>query len=255
MTTKAYKNLDFLTSREARTVRMLAEYLEPQTRFQRLGVHRAVIFWGSARIGPEKVCPPTGRAYYESARELAGRLAQWTTSRHKKEDRYFICTGAGPCIMEAANRGAYEVNPALSMGLNISIPFEQSSNEFINPDLNLEFHYFFLRKFWFVNLAQALVIFPGGYGTMDELFELLTLMQTGKKSRIPILLFGKSFWEKVVNFRFLAEEGLISKEDLELFFMTDDLDEAFTYLRGELERHEQIAAEAAATPTEGAGQG
>jgi uncharacterized protein (TIGR00730 family) len=233
---KAYKSPDFMLGPEARTVRMLAEYLEPQARFRRLGVNRAIIFWGSARLGPGQRCGPKGADYYAAARTLAGRLARWTTETHREGERYYLCTGGGPGIMEAVNRGAAEVNAALSMGLNISLPHEQSSNAYISDALNVEFHYFFLRKFWFVNLARALVIFPGGFGTMDELFELLTLIQCEKKSRIPVLLFGKSFWEKLINFPMFAEDGLISRTDLDMMYLTDDMDDAFDYLTKGLKR-------------------
>ncbi|MGH8453439.1 MAG: LOG family protein, partial [Nevskiales bacterium] len=171
---KAYKNQEFLMSPEARLVRILSEYLEPKARFEKLGVHNALIFFGSARIQPGMATTPDGLDYYDMARQLARRMARWTTEAHQGENRFYICTGGGPGIMEAANRGAAEENPALSMGLNISLPFEQDSNAHISQQLDLEFHYFFLRKFWFLNLARGLVIFPGGFGTMDELFEVLT---------------------------------------------------------------------------------
>src|SRR5699024_9351624 len=176
-----------------------------------------------------------GRDYYDLARALASRLAEWTTHRHDAEDRFYICTGGGPGIMEAANRGAADSNPELSMGLNISLPHEQRSNAYVSDDLNLDFHYFFMRKFWFLNLARALVVFPGGFGTMDELFEVLTLQQTGKKSRIPVLLFGRRFWERLVDFDLFVEEGLIAQEDLDFLHLVDNVDEAFDCLTGQLE--------------------
>lgn len=227
---KAYKNKEFLMSPEARSVRILAEYLEPKSRFEKLRVHNALIFFGSARMRPGNRDTPDGLDYYEMARLLAKRMAKWTTESHQGENRYYICTGGGPGIMEAANRGAEEENPALSMGLNISLPFEQVSNPYISPQLNLEFHYFFLRKFWFLNLARGLVIFPGGFGTMDELFEVLTLIQTGKKEPIPVLLFGEKFWKRLVEFDLFVEQGLITPDDLELMHVTNDLDDAFDYL-------------------------
>lgn len=232
---KAYKNPEFMMSYEARTLRVLSEYLEPQARFRQQAVSKAIIFWGSARIRPGHRLGMPAVDYYEAARNLSARLAQWTTSKHPEGQRYFVCTGGGPGIMEAVNRGASEVNPSLSVGLGISIPSEQGVNKFIAPLLDFEFHYFFMRKFWFVNLAHALVIFPGGFGTMDELFELLTLMQTGKKERIPVLLFGKSFWDKLIDFGVLVDHGLIAKEDLGLMHRTDDLDDAFEYLTHEME--------------------
>jgi uncharacterized protein (TIGR00730 family) len=235
---KAYKNQEFINSPEARTLRMLAEYLEPQDRLAKRGVHKAVIFWGSARLRPGGCCGPDAVDYYTAARELAARLAHWTTERHGAEDRYYICTGGGPGIMEAANRGASEVNPSLSVGLNISLPHEQAPNDFISPGLSFEFHYFFMRKFWFLNLARGMAIFPGGFGTMDELFEVLTLVQTGKKEPIPVLLFGKSFWTQLVRFELFVEQGLIVREDLDRIYMTDSLDEGFRYLTRGLEAHE-----------------
>ncbi|MGH8531091.1 MAG: TIGR00730 family Rossman fold protein [Nevskiales bacterium] len=218
-----------------RPLRIMAEYLEPLNRFDRLGVRKAVIFFGSARTCPGTSNTPDGLDYCEMARQFAGRVARWTTDTHPEGERYFICTGGGPGIMEAANRGASEQNPLLSMGLNISIPFEQKSNTFINAELDLEFHYFFMRKFWFLNLAKGLVIFPGGFGTMDELFEVLTLVQTGKKEKIPVLLFGRKFWEQMLNFPMFLEHGLISAEDLQLFHLTDNVDDAFEYLKKGLE--------------------
>ena len=232
---KAYKNQEFINSPEARTLRMLAEYLDPQHRLAQHGVHKAVIFWGSARIRPGLCCGPDAVDYYDAARRLAAMLAHWTSERHPAEDRYYICTGGGPGIMEAANRGASEVNPSLSVGLNISLPHEQGANAYISPKLNFEFHYFFMRKFWFLNLARAQVIFPGGFGTMDELFEMLTLIQTGKKEQIPVVLFGRRFWEQLIRFDLFVEQGLIAREDLDLVHMTDDLDEAFQYLTRGLE--------------------
>jgi uncharacterized protein (TIGR00730 family) len=232
---KAYKNQEFINSPEARTLRLLAEYLEPQTRLAQHGVHKAVIFWGSARIRPGLSRGPDAVDYYDAARQLAARLAHWTTERHGAEDRYYICTGGGPGIMEAANRGASEVNPGLSVGLNISLPHEQESNAYISPNLNFEFHYFFMRKFWFLNLARGMAIFPGGFGTMDELFEVLTLVQTGKKEEIPVLLYGKRFWEQLIRFDLFVEQGLIARDDLDRIYMTDSLDEGFRYLTRRLE--------------------
>ncbi len=232
---KAYKNQDFLMAPEARMVRMMAEYLEPQSRFHKMRVHNAVIFFGSARMKPGVTATPDGMDYYDMARQLARRVAKWTTEAHQGENRFYICTGGGPGIMEAANRGAAEENPALSMGLNISLPFEQESNPHISPPLDLEFHYFFMRKFWFLKLAKGLVIFPGGFGTMDELFEVLTLIQTGKKEKIPVLLVGRKFWEQMINFKLFTELGLISDEDLDLMYITDNIDDAFKYLCSGLE--------------------
>lgn len=232
--TKAYKNNEFLMSPEARTIRMLAEYLEPRKRFETHQAQKALIFFGSARTIPGVTDTPDGMDYYDCARDLAARMARWTNDNHQGAERYFICSGGGPGIMEATNRGAADVDVDLSMGLNISLPFEQHSNPYISPDLNLEFHYFFMRKFWFLNLAAGLAIFPGGFGTMDELFEVLTLVQTGKKHRIPLLMFGEQFWNRLINFDLFIEMGLISPEDKDLFLITSDLDAAEAYLTEQL---------------------
>lgn len=231
---KAYKNIDFLMSPEARPIRILAEYTEPRQRFTRLGVQRAIIFFGSARLQPGKPDTPDGINYYAAARDLAGRVALWTRDTHVHDERYHICTGGGPGIMEAANRGAYEVDPELSVGFNISLPFEQGVNPYIDDQYAFEFHYFFMRKFWFMNLAQGLVIFPGGFGTMDELFEVLTLVQTGKSPEMPVVLYGKEFWERLINFPMFVEEGLISPEDLARFYLAVDVEDALAYLQGNL---------------------
>ena len=231
---KAYKNLEFLTSPEARTIRILAEYSEPQQRFDRLGVQRAVIFFGSARLQAGNTNTPDGVDYYEAARTLAGKVANWTRETHDYDKRYHICTGGGPGIMEAANRGAYEVDPELSVGFNISLPFEQGANPYIHNKLAFEFHYFFMRKFWFMNLAKGLVIFPGGFGTMDELFEVLTLVQTGKSAEMPVVLYGKKFWESLINFPMFVEQGLISPEDLDRIHFAESVDDAMQCLQKHL---------------------
>ncbi len=232
--TKAFNDPDFMTSHGAQPVRIMAEYFHPKEQFERFGVRRAVIFFGSARTRRSVARTPDGLDYYEAARELAARVARWTTEQHRGDERFFICTGGGPGIMEASNRGACEVNQELSMGLNIALPFEQHSNGYLNKNLDLEFHYFFMRKFWFLNLASGLVIFPGGFGTMDELFEVLTLVQTGKKSQIPVVLFGRRFWERLVDFELFVEQGLILEEDLELFRITENVDAAFEFLQARL---------------------
>ncbi|MES1944927.1 hypothetical protein PC39_12451 [Salinisphaera sp. PC39] len=234
--TKAYKNPEFMMGAEARPLRMLAEYIEPRTRLNRNHVQRALIFFGSARLRPGKRKPVSESVdYYEQARLLAARVARWTTRSHAEGERYLIVTGGGPGIMEAANRGAADVNPDLSMGFNISLPHEQEANAYIHPDLNFEFHYFFMRKFWFMNVARGLVIFPGGFGTMDELFEVLTLIQTGKQPRMPVVLYGREFWNRLVDFDLFVEMGLISPEDRALVRTVDTVAEAFEYLRDELE--------------------
>ncbi|HUP92416.1 MAG TPA: LOG family protein [Solimonas sp.] len=227
---KAYKNPEFLLSEDARTVRILCEYLEPKRRFRKLGIRNAVIFFGSARLRTS----PLARDYFATAADFAEQLAAWTRGAHPPGERYAICTGGGPGIMEAVHEGAARVDRSLNIGLNISLPFEQHINPHVEPENAFEFHYFFMRKFWFLNLARGAVIFPGGFGTMDELFELLTLTQTGKSSPMPIVLFGKDFWESMVNFRGLADWGLISEADLQLFKLCDTVEEAMDFLRAEL---------------------
>ena len=169
------------------------------------------------------------RSFYEAARELSSRLTTWSKGLEGSGRRFVICSGGGPGIMEAANRGASEAK-GVNVGLTISLPGEEFANPYVTNRLAFVFHYFFMRKFWFVNLAHAAVAFPGGFGTLDELFELLTLIQTGKAQRMPVVLFGHEFWDAVVNFRLLAERGLIAEEDLELFRVCDDVDSAFRHL-------------------------
>lgn len=233
--TKAYKDPEFMMGPDARPLRILAEYIDPQTRLARENVHRGLIFFGSARLRPERGDPVSDTVdYYEPARQLAARVASWTVATHAEDERYFICTGGGPGIMEAANRGTADIDPRLSIGYGISLPEEQGSNRYVSPRLDFEFHYFFMRKFWFMNLAHGLVIFPGGFGTMDELFEILTLIQTGKVPRIPVVLYGRAFWERLIDFELFVEMGLIAPEDRELVRLVDSVDEAFEYLRTEL---------------------
>lgn len=225
--TKAYRNIDFLTGPDARSIRILCEYLEPLQRLREEQVGRALIFFGSARARADGLRSED----YAAARELARRLARWTVDAHPPEQRFRICTGGGPGIMQAAHEGAAEIDSALNVGLNISLPFEQHVNPHVSEALAFEFHYFFMRKLWFANLAHGVVVFPGGFGTFDELFELLTLMQTGKLMQVPLVLFGKRFWQRAVDVGLLAEEGLILPQDQELFLLTDRIDEAESYLR------------------------
>ena len=248
---KAYKNLDFLSSREARTLRILSEYLEPQSRFQHYRVKDPIVFFGSARTlwkDDARARLDEARAngdadavrnaernvamsrYYEDARSLAHRLTDWSKALHDGSRRFIVCSGGGPGIMEAANRGASEAS-GISIGLGISLPMEPGHNPYITRELDFEFHYFFMRKFWFVYLSKALVVFPGGFGTMDELFELLTLVQTGKLAKkLPIVLYGREFWEDVLHLDALVKWGTISRSDLELFRVFDDLEETFEFL-------------------------
>jgi uncharacterized protein (TIGR00730 family) len=243
---KAYMNQRFLQSRDARELRILAEYLEPLSRFRRLRVNDTIVFMGSARLlSREDATAALAQAeksgigvtaarsalelstYYEAARELAQRLTNWSKGLGKEEHRFVICTGGGPGIMEAANRGASEAK-GLNVGLTISIPNEEFSNPYVSRELHYFFHYFFMRKFWFVYLAKAVILFPGGFGTLDELFEILTLVQTGKmRKRLPILLFGTKFWNEIINFDALVRYGTISAEDLQIFRQTDSIDEAY----------------------------
>lgn len=225
-TPRSYLNHEFLHSPQARTVRILCEYLDPEKRFGELGVQRGIILFGSARI-------PEDQPVYQDAACLAEKIARWTTETHDAPERYAIVTGGGPGIMQAAHQGAARVDASLNIGLNISLPHEEGPNPYVEPLRSVTFHYFFMRKFWFMNLAKAAVIFPGGFGTMDELFELLTLTQTGKSERIPIVLYDSSFWRETVNFEAFAHRGLISPEDLQLFSYADSPDDAMAQaLRG-----------------------
>jgi uncharacterized protein (TIGR00730 family) len=264
---KAYKNLDFLTAPEGRIVRVLSEFMEPAARFGRLHIHDTIVFFGSARTLPQdearknlealegRVEPKrrpsrallqeyerakrdlTMSRYYEDAVELAKKLTRWSMDLRDKKKRFLICSGGGGGIMEAANRGAKKAGGA-SIGLNISLPMEQRPNRFQTRDLSFEFHYFFIRKFWFFYMAKALVAFPGGFGTMDELFELLTLVQTRKtKKHMPIVIYGTEYWNRVLNFNALVEAGAIHEEDLRIFRFCDDVDDAFEYLKEELTKH------------------
>lgn len=227
---KSYSDPDFLNSSEARTIRIIAEYLEPQARFRKEKIRDTVVFFGSARIHETG---PLSR-YYQDARKLARMLTEWSESLPVDERHYVICSGGGPGIMEAANRGAADAG-GKSIGLNISLPFEQEPNPYISDALNFEFHYFFMRKLWFAYLAKALVVFPGGFGTMDELFEMLTLVQTQKlKKQMTVMLYGAEFWREVINFDALARHGVIAPGDLSLLHWADDPGEAFDLLSKEL---------------------
>jgi len=229
--------MDFMESPEARPVRILSEFLEPQVRFEKLNVSDTIVFFGSARLLPESEA--RGKAlemsrYYEDARELARLMTIWSKELKNKKRRFIVCSGGGPGIMQAANQGAHDAD-GLSIGFNISIPFEQNSNPYITDQLNFEFHYFFIRKYWFAYMAKALIIFPGGFGTLDELFEILTLIQTKKMTkRIPIVIYGSSYWKSVLHFDEMVKHGTISKEDLNLLKFCDSPKEAYDYLTDEL---------------------
>jgi len=229
----AYLNEKFLNSPDARALRILAEYLEPLAHFRREKVRDTVVFFGSARLTEDG---PLAR-YYHEARELAKMLTHWADQFTNSTYRFVVCTGGGPGIMEAANRGAFDAK-GKTVGLNIGLPFEQLPNPYITPELSFEFHYFFMRKFWFAYLSKALVVFPGGYGTMDELMELLTLSQTQKLAKkITILLYGSAYWKEIINFDALVKYEMISPEDLDLFQYADDPQTAFELLKTALTAH------------------
>jgi uncharacterized protein (TIGR00730 family) len=230
----AYKNETFLDSADARALRILSEYLEPLSHFRREKIRDTVVFFGSARITALE--GPLAR-YYEDARTLARLLTEWGNEIQNHSRRFVVCSGGGPGIMEAANRGASEAG-GKTVGLNIGLPFEQFPNEYITPELCFEFHYFFMRKFWFAYLAKALVVFPGGFGTMDELMEILTLVQTRKLAKkVVVILYGTSFWKEILNFDALVKYGTISPEDLELFQFADDPQTAMALLKEGLTRY------------------
>ncbi len=219
----AYLNQDFLNRPEARPIRLLAEYLEPLAIFRQQSIRDTVVFFGSARLRDEG---PLGQ-YYRDARTLAGMITEWAANFSGSTQRFVVCSGGGPGIMEAANRGAAEAG-GKTIGLNIGLPFEQFPNPYITPELSFEFHYFFMRKLWFAHLAKALVVFPGGFGTLDELMEILTLSQTQKLAKkIAIVLYGSNYWREVINFDALVRHGTIAAEDLKLFQFADDVPTAF----------------------------
>jgi hypothetical protein len=268
---KAYKNLDFLNSPSARPIRILCEYEEPRQRFRDQRVSDTIVFFGSARANPQaevadKVAHlerEVGRCtdeagleelngqlrvaqgrlrlsrFYDETRELARRLTDWDMQR-KGDRRYYVSTGGGPGIMEAANRGAADVPGGRSVGLGISLPFEEKVNKFVSPELAFEFHYFFTRKYWFLYLAKAMVLMPGGFGTMDELFECLTLRQTGKiKKPMPTVLYGADYWDEVMDIDAMLRWGTISEKDLKLFHRSNTVDDAFDFLVDAIEGIEQ----------------
>jgi uncharacterized protein (TIGR00730 family) len=223
----AYKDDAFLESEDARPLRILAEYLEPLHAFEREKVSDTIVFFGSARLAADG---PLGK-YYADARELARLVTRWSLSEPASCARYVVCSGGGGGIMEAANRGAADAG-GRSVGLNIGLPLEQRPNAYVTPELTFEFHYFFMRKLWFAHLARALIVFPGGFGTLDEMTELLTLAQTGKLARrIPVVLYGKSYWNEIIDFDALVRYGMIAAEDLALFTYADDPASALEYLQ------------------------
>ncbi len=232
-----YENGDFLRGDEARPLRILAEYLAPLERFRHAGIHDTIVFFGSARVNAGS---PLAQ-YYEDARVLAREITLWSKSLPSHAHRYVVCTGGGSGIMEAANRGAAEAAGS-SIGLNIGLPHEQRPNAYITHGLSFEFHYFFMRKLWFAHLARALIAFPGGFGTLDEILEILTLAQTQKLARrIPVLLYGSAYWKEILNFEAMVRYGVIAARDLELFQFVDDPGSALRMLQVQL----QTAASAA----------
>jgi len=263
---KAYANVEFLNSPDARTIRILCEFLEPLKRFRENNIKGTIVFFGSSRTLPEeeamsrlkrvqkKVASSKNprrslltelqqaenqasmSRYYSEAVTLAREITLWSKT-FADGKRFVVCSGGGGGIMEAANRGASEAG-GKSLGFNITLPvMPQPPNEYISPGYEFEFHYFFMRKWWFFYLAKALIIFPGGFGTMDELMEMLTLRQTGKiPYTFPVLLFGRDYWKKVVDFDFLVEMGTISRSDLRLFRFVDSADEALEYLKRTLHK-------------------
>jgi uncharacterized protein (TIGR00730 family) len=247
---KAYRNEAFLNSKDGRELRILAEYLEPKSRFDRENVDDTVVFMGSARTLSREQAEAALKkaeaesagdlsaarmavkmsAYYEAARTLANRITHWSKALDSKEKRFVVCTGGGPGIMEAANRGASEAR-GVNVGLTISLPMEEFDNPYITRGLRFHFHYFFMRKFWFYYLAKAVIVFPGGFGTLDELFELLTLVQTRKmKKPMPIVLFGTEYWREVIHFDALVRHGMINAADVSLVQCTDSVDDAYDYI-------------------------
>jgi uncharacterized protein (TIGR00730 family) len=263
----AYENEIFLNSPDGRILRILSEYMEPIARFRREQIQDTVVFFGSARFhshndakdklaGLESSSELAGNQfeacrkqaiaavdmarYYEDARRLAFLLSKWSIQIPARRRRFVVTTGGGPGIMEAANLGAQEAG-AKTIGLNIALPFEQSPNPHITPSLNFEFHYFFMRKFWFAYLSKALVIFPGGFGTLDELFEILTLAQTQKLAKkILVVIYGSEYWNRLINFQTMVDAGTISPEDLELFKIVDSPEEGFEFLRDGLTKYHLV---------------
>jgi uncharacterized protein (TIGR00730 family) len=227
----AYEDSEFLASEAARPLRILAEYLEPLHRFAQAGVRDTIVFFGSARLTAEG---PLGH-YYADARTLAHDITRWSMALPADSHRYVICSGGGGGIMEAANQGAAQAG-GKTIGLNISLPHEQAANPYITRELAFEFHYFFMRKLWFAQLARALIAFPGGFGTLDELMEILTLAQTGKFGRrVPVILYGTEYWNEIINFKALLRHGMISPEDLDLFKCVDTPEAALLVLQTTLQ--------------------
>jgi len=219
----AFHNEEFIKSEHGRPVRIMSELLASKAILEDNKIDKTIVIFGSARTKPEN-------KYYEAANDLTFKLGKWAKEQPKK---YAICTGGGPGIMEAGNKGAKEADVP-SLGFCIELPFEQSTNPYVDKNLEIQFHYFFLRKFWFLLKSAAIIIFPGGFGTLDELFEALTMLQNEKTDSVPLVLFGTEFWKSLINWQRLIDDGMISKEDMNCIRFMDDVDEAFRYISGEL---------------------
>jgi uncharacterized protein (TIGR00730 family) len=264
-----HEDMEFLQSTPARPLRILAEYLHPLVQLKKEGIADTIVMFGSARIGPRDVMQAKVTRlkklnlnklsvrkrkehrkalreaksalemsrYYEEARELSHKITAWASSLGPRPRRFVICSGGGPGIMEAANRGAYEAG-GKSIGLSIELPHEQFSNPYISPELSLNFHYFFMRKLWFAQIAKALIVFPGGFGTMDELWEMMTLLQTGKlpKNNL-ILIYGRRYWDEVLHLKAMERWGMINPDEFKLLKFADTVEEAFNVVRATLERY------------------
>jgi hypothetical protein len=261
----AYKSKSFMESLTARPLRIMAEYFDPLARLRKENVGDTIVMFGSARIlsrdtavarlkrlkrpARSRITPAHRRKvreahravemsrFYEEARELARRITAWSMTLGDNPRRFVVCSGGGPGVMEAANRGAADAG-GKSIGLGIQLPHEMLPNPHISPELNFNFHYFFMRKLWFAQLAKALIVFPGGFGTMDELWEMLTLLQTGKLThRNLVLIYGRRFWDDVLDWRALVRWGVISEEDYGLLQFADNVDDAFNQIKAGLEKH------------------
>src|ERR1700683_2157545 len=275
----AYRSKEFMDSLPARPLRIMAEYLDPLNTLRRENIADTIVMFGSARIPSKSRATavlqrlsqvngtraklPAHRAkvrsakyelemsrYYEEARELSQRITEWSMTLGTNPRRFVICSGGGPGIMEAANRGAADAGGS-SIGLSIQLPHEQRPNAYITPELNFCFHYFFMRKLWFAQMAKALIVFPGGFGTMDELWEMLTLLQTGKlSSHHLILIYGRKYWDNVLDWRHMVSTGMFSQREMKILKFADNVDEAFDHIRKDLEAHHlEVESESYIKPT------
>jgi len=264
-----HENPEFMSSTPARPIRILAEYIYPLAQLKKEGIGDTIVMFGSARIHSREESlahyhhlkhQRTGRfssahlkqhhaavrdaksalemsRYYEECRQLAHKITTWSLSLGPRPRRFVICSGGGPGIMEAANRGAYEAG-GKSIGLSIELPHEQFANPYISPELSFNFHYFFMRKLWFAQIAKALIVFPGGFGTMDELWEMMTLSQTGKMPKNTlILIYGRKYWQDILNLKSMVRWGTINQSEYHLLQFADTVDEAFEVIRSGLEKY------------------